>query len=194
MGLSWFWFLCVFFGLVSHGYGLDMISLFFGLISHGYGLFWFLCSVVDSHRSGLVLISLFLGWFLMDLGFDFSVIWVWVLNFSVLYSLCMPFVCNNITWSVTFQHKLFFSFKDIFCQWDPKYYVYLLMPNKVSLAAMLVNWLKNFEGQLCQYQLFFFFFPGIYSYKRRCSFFLCSISINLLIAFDRGETLHCVLR
>ena len=27
----------VFFGLISHGYGLVMISLFFGLISHGEG-------------------------------------------------------------------------------------------------------------------------------------------------------------
>ena len=27
----------MFFGLISHGYGLVMISLFFGLISHGEG-------------------------------------------------------------------------------------------------------------------------------------------------------------
>ena len=138
MGMGWIWF------------------LFFGLISHGYGLFWFLCSVVDSHRSGLVLISLFLGWFLMDLGFDFSVIWVWVLNFSVLYvgHLSAIILHDQSRFNVSY----FSSFKDIFCQWDPKYYVYLLMPNKVSVAAMPVNWLKIFEGQLCQYHLFFFLF------------------------------------
>ena len=138
----------------------------------------------------------------MDLGFDFSVIWVWVLNFSVLYvgHLSAIILHDQSRFNVSY----FSSFEDIFCQWDPKYYVYLLMPNKVSLVAMPVNWLKIFEGQLCQYHLFFFF-QGIYSYKRRCSFLLCSISINLLIAFDRGElatthseikpkTLHCVLR
>ena len=96
-----FWFLCVLW-VISHGYGLAMSSLFFGLISHGYGLFWFLCSLVDSHGSGLVLISHGSGlWFLsyLSLGFEF------------LRSLCRPFVCNNITWSVTFQHKLSFVFQ-----------------------------------------------------------------------------------
>ena len=93
--------LCVLW-VISHGYGLAMSSLFFGLISHGYGLFWFLCSLVDSHGSGLVLISHGSGfWFLsyLSLGFEF------------LWSLCRPFVCNNITWSVTFQHKLSFVFQ-----------------------------------------------------------------------------------
>ena len=93
--------LCVLW-VISHGYGLVMSSLFFGLISHGYGLFWFLCSLVDSHGSGLVLISHWSGfWFLsyLSLGFEF------------LWSLCRPFVCNNITWSVTFQHKLSFVFQ-----------------------------------------------------------------------------------
>ena len=108
MGLSWFWFLCVFFGLVSHGYGLDMISVL-----------W-----VDFSWVWVVLISLFFGWFSwVWVGFDFSVPWLishgsgfWFLSylslgFDFLCSLCRPFVCNNITWSVTFQHKLFFFFR-----------------------------------------------------------------------------------
>ena len=170
-----FWFLCVFFGLISHGFELVLISLCVLWVDfswvwvgydfsvlwvdfYGYGLFWFLCSLVDSHGSGLVLISLFLGWFLMDLGFAFSVTWVWVLNFSVLHVGHLSAIILHD--QSRFNISYFSSFEDIFCQWDPKYYVYLLMPNKVSLAAMPVNWLKIFEGQLRQYHLFF---PCIYS-------------------------------
>ena len=190
--------------------GNDFSVCSLGWFLMGMGCFDLDRTWVDSHGSGLVLISLFFGWFLMDLGFDFSVIWVWVLNFSVLYVGHLSAIILHD--QSRFNIRNFSSFQDIFCQLDPNYYVYLLMPNKVSLAAIPVNWLKNFEGQLRQYLFIFFFFLSlycffscIYSYKRRCSFLLCCISINLLIAFDRGElatihgeikpkTLHCVLR
>ena len=165
-----FWFLCVlwfdfswvlvdfdfsvFFGLISLWYGLVMISLFFGLISYGYGLFWFLYSLVDFSWVW-VGFDFSVLWFLMDLGFDFSVIWVWVFNFSVLYVDHLSAIILHD--QSRFNIFYFSSFEDIFCQLDPNYYVYLLMPNKVSLAAIPVNWLKNFEGQLLQYLFFFFF-------------------------------------
>ena len=124
-----------------------------------------------------------------------------VLNFSVLYvGHLFAIILHDQS---RFNISYFSSLEDIFCQWGPKYYVYLLMPNKVSLAVIPVNCLQKFEGQLHQYLPFFFhlFTPT----NVRTVFLLCSISINLLIAFDRGElatthseikpkTLHCFLR
>ena len=136
----------------------------------------------------------------MDLGFDFSVIWVWVLNFSVLYvgHLSAIILHDQSRFNVSY----FSSFKDIFCQWDPKYYVYLLMPNKVSLEAIPVNWLKNFEGQLRQYLFFFFRYLLL---QKEVQFFALLYIYKFIDCFDRGElattqseikpkTLHCVLR
>ena len=148
--------------VISHGYGLVMSSLFFGLISHGYGLFWFLCSLVDSHGSGLVLISHGSGfWFLsyLSLGFEF------------LWSLCSHLSAIILHDQSRFNISYLSSFKDIFCQWDPKYYVYLLMPYTVSLAALPVNWLKNFEGFVNTIFFFFFFFSMYLLLQKEVQFF-----------------------
>ena len=124
-----FWVLIslLFFGLISHRYELVLISLCvpwvdFSWVWVGYdfSILW-----VDFLWVWVVLISLFFDyWFLIGLGWfwflctlvDFS--WIWILisqlfesGFWFLYSLCRPFVCNNITWSVTFQNKLFFFFR-----------------------------------------------------------------------------------
>ena len=135
-----FWFLCVFFGLISLVYGLVMISLFFGWFLMGLGWFWFLCSLVDFSWIWVLISQLFESGF-----FNFSILYVGHLSAIILHD------------QSRFNISYFSSFEDIFFQWDPKYYVYLLMPNKVSLASIPVNWLKNFEGQLHQYPFFFFF-------------------------------------
>ena len=149
MGMSWFWFLCVFFGWFLMDMGCFDFSILW-LISHGFGL---------------VLISLFFGWFLMDLDFDFSVIWVWAFNFSVLYVGHLSAIILHD--QSRFNRSYFSSFEDIFCQLDPNYYVYLLMLNKVSLAAIPVNWWKFLKASFINNYFFFFF----YSNKRRCRFF-----------------------
>ena len=92
-------------------------------------------------------------------------------NFSILYVGHLSAIILHD--QSRFNISYFSSFEDIFCQLDPNYYVYLLMLNKVSLAAIPVNWLKTFEGQLHQYPFFFFlllqkevhFFAFLYFYK-----------------------------
>ena len=127
MGMGWLWFLC------SLGWFLMGMGCF------DFSILWLIC-----HGS---------GWFLMDLGFDFSVIWVWVFNFPVLYVDHLSAIILHD--QSRFNIFYFSSFEDIFCQLDPNYYVYLLMPNKVSLAAIPVNWLENLKASFVN--TFFFF-------------------------------------
>ena len=90
-----------------------------------------------------------------------------------------PFFCNNTALSVMSQLKLFISFKDIVCQWYPKDFDCLLMPNKTLLAVIPINSLKKSSG--CYFNTFFAN-TFIYSlYQRIMQFFA---SVNLLISFD----------
>ena len=110
------------FSWVWVGFDFSVCSL--GWFLMGMGWIWFLCSLGWFLWVWVVLISLFSGWFSwVWVGFDFSVPWLishgsgfcflsyLSLGFEFLCSPCRPFVCNNITWSVTFQHKLFFFFR-----------------------------------------------------------------------------------
>ena len=157
-----FWFLCVLFGWFLMGMGWLWVLCSLGWFLMGMGCF-------DFSILWLILMCLGWFWFLMDLGFDFSVIWVWVLNFSDHYvgHLSAIILHDQSRFNISYLS----SFKDIFCQWDPKYYVYLLMPNKVSLEAIPVNWLKNFEGQLVNTFFLFFFFIRYLLLQKEVRFF-----------------------
>ena len=111
-----FWFLCVLwfdFSWVWVGFDFSMCSL--GWFLMGMGWFWFLCSLVD------------FSW--VWVGFDFSWIWVlisqlfwvWVFNFFVLYVGHLSAIILHD--QSRFEISYFSSFKDIFYQWDPKYYI-----------------------------------------------------------------------
>ena len=129
-----FWFLCVFFGLISHGISwfwflcvlwVDFSSVWVG---YDFSVLW-----VDFLWVWVVLISLLFGWFLMGLGWfwflcslvDFS--WIRVLisqlfesgffNFSILYVGHLSAIILHD--QSRFNISYFSSFEEIFCQLDP---------------------------------------------------------------------------
>ena len=185
-----FWFLCVLrfdFSWVWVGFDFSVCSLGWFLmvwVGYDFSVLW-----VDFSWVWVVLISLFFGWFSwVWVGFDFSVPWLishgsgfWFLSylslgFEFLCSLCRPFVCNNITWLVTFQHMPFFFF------WR------YILSMRSQVLCLFVNAIYGLIGsnaskliekfwRLCQYHLFFFLYVFTPT-KGGAVFLLCSISIN----------------